>query len=36
MDALGLAVGDGTTMVLSPDSDLFQFFGAVPRIKIEK
>lgn len=33
MDALGLAVGDGTTMVLSPDSDLFQFFGAVPKVK---
>jgi membrane protease subunit HflC len=36
MDALGLAVGDGTTMVLSPDSDLFQFFGAVPRVRNKK
>lgn len=31
MEALGSSVGDGTTMVLSPDSDLFQFFNAVPR-----
>jgi len=31
MEALGNAVGDGTTMVLSPDSELFQFFNAVPK-----
>jgi membrane protease subunit HflC len=33
MDALGIAVGNDTTLVLSPDSDLFQFFGAVPKVK---
>ena len=33
MDALGIAVEEGTTMVLSPDSDLFQFFGSIPKIK---
>ena len=33
MDALGIAVGNDTTLVLSPDSNLFQFFGAVPKVK---
>jgi len=33
MDALGIAVEEGTTMVLSPDSDLFQFFGSIPKIR---
>ena len=27
MEAYGEALGDGTTMVLSPDSDFFRFFG---------
>jgi len=31
MEALGNAVSEGTTMVLSPDSELFQFFNAVPK-----
>ncbi len=31
MEALGNSVTEGTSMVLSPDSDLFQFFGAVPK-----
>ena len=28
MEAYGEALGDGTTMVLSPDSEFFRFFGA--------
>jgi membrane protease subunit HflC len=31
MEALGSAVREGTTMVLSPDSELFQFFNSVPK-----
>ena len=27
MEAYGQALGDGTTMVLSPDSDFFRYFG---------
>ncbi len=29
LDALNVAVGEGTSMVLSPDSELFQFFNAI-------
>ena len=28
MEAYGVALGEGTTMVLSPDSDFFRFFGS--------
>ena len=28
MEAYGEALGDGTTMILSPDSEFFRFFGA--------
>ena len=28
MEAYGEALGDGTTMVLSPDSEFFRFFGS--------
>ena len=28
MEAYGDALGDGTTMVLSPDSEFFRFFGS--------
>ena len=31
METLGLVVDPGTTMVLSPESDLFQFFRSSPR-----
>jgi len=31
MEALGESVREGTTMVLSPDSELFQFFNSVPK-----
>jgi len=31
MEALGASVKEGTTMVLSPDSELFQFFNSVPK-----
>ena len=31
MDALGNSVKTGTTMVLSPSSDLFQFFNDIPK-----
>ena len=31
MDALGNSVKEGTTMVLSPNSDLFQFFNDIPK-----
>jgi len=31
MDALGNSVKEGTTMVLSPSSDLFQFFNDIPK-----
>jgi len=31
MDALVASVKEGTTMVLSPDSELFQFFNSVPK-----
>ncbi len=30
MEAYRSALGDGTTMVLSPDSEFFRFFGALP------
>ena len=33
MEALGDAVQTGTTMVLSPKSDLFQFFNSIPTPK---
>jgi membrane protease subunit HflC len=29
MEAYGAALGDGTTMVLSPDSEFFRFFGSI-------
>ena len=29
MEAYGAALGDGTTMVLSPDSEFFRFFGSL-------
>jgi len=29
MEAYGEALGDGTTMVLSPDSEFFRFFGSI-------
>ncbi|MCH7864748.1 MAG: protease modulator HflC, partial [Proteobacteria bacterium] len=28
MEAYGVALGEGTTMILSPDSDFFRFFGS--------
>ncbi len=31
MDALGNSVTEGTTMVLSPDSELFRFFNDIPK-----
>jgi membrane protease subunit HflC len=31
MDALGNSVKEGTTMVLSPKSELFQFFNNIPK-----
>jgi len=31
MEALGASVREGTTLVLSPDSELFQFFNSVPK-----
>ena len=31
MEAYGEALGEGTTMVLSPDSEFFRFFGTKPR-----
>jgi len=31
MEAYGEAFGEGTTMVLSPDSEFFRFFGTKPR-----
>lgn len=31
MEAYGEALGDGTTMVLSPDSEFFRFFGTIGR-----
>jgi membrane protease subunit HflC len=30
MEAYGKALGDGTTLVLSPDSEFFRFFGSTP------
>jgi len=33
MEALGGALEEGTSMVLSPDSDLFQFFSNIPRVR---
>lgn len=30
MEAYGEALGDGTTMVLSPDSEFFRYFGSTP------
>ena len=33
MEAYGEAVGEGTTMVLSPDSEFFRFFGTVKKKK---
>ena len=30
MEALGNAIQEGTTMVLSPSSELFQFFNSLP------
>ena len=30
MEALGNAIQEGTTMVLSPNSELFQFFNSIP------
>jgi len=35
MDVLGKAIDEETMMVLSPDSDLFQFFGNVPKMDQE-
>jgi len=35
MDVLGKAINEETMMVLSPDSDLFQFFGSVPKMDQE-
>jgi membrane protease subunit HflC len=29
MEAYGTALGDGTTMVLSPDSEFFRFFNEI-------
>jgi len=31
MEALGNSVRDGTTIILSPDSELFRFFDSIPR-----
>ena len=31
MEAYGEALGEGTTMILSPDSEFFRFFGTKPR-----
>jgi membrane protease subunit HflC len=31
MEALGNSIREGTTIVLSPDSELFQFFNSIPR-----
>ena len=36
MDALGNSVKEGTTMVLSPSSELFQFFNDIPKPSVEK
>jgi membrane protease subunit HflC len=33
MEAYGEALGDGTTMVLSPDSEFFRYFRELPKIK---
>ena len=33
MEALGNAIQEGTTMVLSPNSELFQFFNSIPKPK---
>ena len=33
MEAYGKALGEGTTMVLSPDSEFFRFFGTVKKKK---
>ena len=33
MEAYGEAFGEGTTMVLSPDSEFFRFFGTVKKKK---
>ena len=33
MEAYGEALGEGTTMVLNPDSEFFRFFGTVKKMK---